>query len=334
MRDVARAAGVSAMTVSNTFKYPERVQPETRQRVLEQALELGYVPNLMAGNLAAGESRVIGGTIPSIRNSSFYKYVLGMQRAVSEHGYKLVLMLADTMAQERAAVEALIGLRVAGLVLVGTDHDRLTVSLLGKVGLPVVESWTRGPVMDMGVGFDTSEATRQAVRLLLREGRRRVALIIHDGPASRRFVERIPAFQEEMARAGLSGDLVHAVPVSDGFGSGAAALDALLASAPDLEAVICPTDIVAAGVVFECQRRGIQVPKQLAVAGWGDYEIGREMTPQLTTICPRSEIMGSQAIELLVERVQGRIRGPRLADTGFTLIERASTQQVMAEAAT
>lgn len=325
MGDVARAAGVSPMTVSNTFRYPERVQEQTRLRVLDLARELGYVPNLVAGNLAAGESRVIGGTIPSIRNSSFYKYVLGMQQSVAKEGYKLVLMLADTMAQERAAVEALIGLRVAGLVLVGGDHDPATVTLLQKVDVPVVEAWTYGGAMDMGVGYDMAAATRQAVGLLLRKGRRRIALIIHEGDGARRFTVRVPAFRNEMAQAGLPGDLVHAVHSTDGFGAGPTALAALLDRAPDLEAVICPTDVVAAGIVFECQRRGITVPGQLAVVGWGDYELASELTPQLTTIGPNAEEMGAKAIDLLMQRVQGGAVEDPYVDTGFTLIERAST---------
>lgn len=325
MGDVARAAGVSPMTVSNTFRYPERVQEQTRLRVLELAAELGYVPNLVAGNLAAGESRVIGGTIPSIRNSSFYKYVLGMQQAVARNGYKLVLMLADTMAQERSAVEALIGLRVAGLVLVGNEHDPATVTLLHKVDVPVVEAWTHGGAMDMGVGYDMAAATRHAVRLLLRRGRRRIALIIHEGDTARRFTVRVPAFRAEMAQAGLPGDLVHAVQSTDGFGAGPPALAALLERAPDLEAVICPTDIVAAGILFECQRRGIGVPGRLAVAGWGDYELASELTPQLTSIGPNAEEMGAKAIDLLLGRIQGRAGDPPQVDTGFTLIERAST---------
>nr|WP_246175138.1 LacI family DNA-binding transcriptional regulator [Paracoccus limosus] len=325
MGDVAQAAGVSPMTVSNTFKYPQRVQEQTRLRVLASAHELGYVPNLVAGNLAAGESRVIGGTIPSIRNSSFYKYVLGMQQAVNLQGYKLVLMLADTIAQEREAVETLIGLRVAGLVLVGNEHDPATVSLLRKVDVPVVESWTHGDAMDMGVGYDTAEATRRAVRLLLARGRRRIALIIHEGGAARRFTERVPAFRDEMARAGLPGDLVQSVQITDGFGAGPVALGALLARAADLEAVICPTDVVAAGILFECQRRGIAVPDDLAVAGWGDYEVSSEMTPQLTTIGPNAAEMGTEAVDLLIRRVQGQPIRNRLVDTGFTLIERAST---------
>ena len=101
------------MTVSNTFRYPHRVQEETRKHVLRVAAELGYIPNHAAGNLASGQSRVIGAVIPSIKNSSFYNYVRGMQDEVAKTGYQLILKLADTSAQEMAAIRTYIGLRVA-----------------------------------------------------------------------------------------------------------------------------------------------------------------------------------------------------------------------------
>lgn len=328
MTDVAVAAGVSPMTVSNTYKYPERVQEQTRLRVLECAAELGYVPNIAAGSLAAGESRVIGGTIPSMRNSSFYKYVLGMQRGANAQGYKLVLMLADTIEQERSAIEALVGLRVAGLVLVGTEHAPDAMTLLERAGIPVVESWTLGGAMDLGVGYDTAAATRALVRLLLKDGgRRRIGLIVHEGVGSRRFLDRVPAFRAELAAAGLDDGLVHFAQETDGFGAGPRALDALLQRAPDLDAVICPTDIVAAGILFECGRRGIAVPERLAVAGWGDYELAQELTPQLTTVHPNAGEMGAAAVDLLIRRGQGTVPTGYAIDTGFEIVERASTRR-------
>ena len=324
MGDVARAAGVSPMTVSNSYRYPERVQEQTRRRILDLAAELGYVPNLAAGSLAAGQSRVIGGAIPSMRNSSFYRYVLGMQHAVAEVGYKLVLMLAEGIEQERQAVQTLVGLRVEGVVLVGNEHHADTARLLSKTDTPVVESWALEDAMDMCVGYDTAEATRALVRLHASEGRRRIALVVYEGSVSRRFKERIPAFEQQMSAFGLESDLVQHVQETDGFGAGPRALDALLRRAPDLDAVICPTDIIAAGVVFECGRRGIGVPDRIAVSGWGDYEIASEMTPGLTTIQPNAWEMGEMAIRMIAGRTGGVESPAAVADTGFDVLRRAS----------
>ncbi|WP_246301796.1 LacI family DNA-binding transcriptional regulator [Mycoplana rhizolycopersici] len=324
MQSVAAAAGVSPMTVSNTFRYPERVQEETRQKVLRIAAELGYVPNYAAGNLASGQSRVIGAVIPSIKNSSFYNYVRGMQDAVASEGYELILKLADTQRNETAAIETFVGLRVAGIALVGDEHEEQALRLMRKTGVPVVEAWVQDAPFDMAVGFSTYEATRALVDLLLESGRRHIGFIGYAGAASRRFKQRMPAFRERLAAYGLRSDLVHLVDETDGFGAGPKALEGLFRLDPDLDALLCPTDIVAAGVVFECGRRGWRVPEQIAVVGWGDYEIASEITPALTTLQPNTYQMGQAAMRMIVERVKGDESAGKIMDTGFEVLRRDS----------
>ncbi|TKT75920.1 LacI family transcriptional regulator [Aquamicrobium sp. LC103] len=324
MQDVAKAAQVSPMTVSNAYRHPHRVQEATRLRILEIALELGYVPNLSAGHLAAGKSRVIGGTIPSVKNSSFYQYISGLQEGVAEHGYKLILMLADTPEQEMEAIETLIGLRVAGIVLIGNEHEPASIDLLSKSHIPLVETWLLDDAIDMAIGYRIDRAMREVCRHLVAKGRRRIGLIGYDSPASRRFNERPPIFREEMALAGLRSDLIYHVEEAHGFGSGPHALEALLAIDPQLDAVICPTDIVAASVIFECGRRSLSVPGQIAVVGWGDYEIATAMNPALTTVKPQPWHMGNGAVAMLVDRHETGRKNGRSVDTGYLLVARDS----------
>ncbi|WEX08906.1 LacI family DNA-binding transcriptional regulator [Chelativorans sp. AA-79] len=323
MQDVAQAAKVSSMTVSNAFRHPHRVQEATRLKVLEAAFELGYVPNLAAGHLAAGKSLVIGAAVPSVRNSSFYKYVTGLRDGCDAHGHKLIVMVADTLQQEREAVETFIGLRVAGIVLIGNDHDPSTIDLLGKSSIPLVESWLLGEPLDMAIGYRIDEAVRAACRHHIAAGRRRIALVGNDSPGTRRFKERPPVFREEMRKAGLPEHLIVDVDEPHGFSSGRQALDALLALEGAVDAVICPTDVVAASMVFECTRRGIDVPGQIAIIGWGDYEIASTISPSLTTVKPHPWEMGNGAIAMLMEHNSAEIRH-RTVDTGFGLIVRES----------
>lgn len=324
MQLVAAAAGVSPMTVSNSFRYPARVQEETRQRVLQVAAELGYIPNHVAGNLASGQSRVIGAVIPSIKNSSFYKYVRGMQDTVAEHGFELVLKLADSLQQETSAIQTFLGLRVAGIALVGDEHEAEAVDLMRKMGLPVVESWVHSRPLDMAVGYSTAAATRAMVDLLIDAGYYRIGFVGYAGAASHRFTERIPAFQERLAARGLPADLIYLVDEADGFGAGPKALEALHRLDSTIEALLCPTDIVAAGVLFECGRRGWKVPERIAVAGWGDYEIASEITPGLTTLQPNAYEMGQGAMKMIIERVAGNSATGSVVDTGFHIIKRDS----------
>ncbi|MGK6317274.1 LacI family DNA-binding transcriptional regulator [Neorhizobium sp. DT-125] len=324
MQSVAAAAGVSPMTVSNTFRYPERVQGETRRRVLQIAAELGYVPNHAAGNLASGQSRVIGAVIPSIKNSSFYNYVRGMQDHVATEGYQLILKLADTLSQEASAIRTFVGLRVAGIALVGNEHENDVLTLLRKTGVPVVESWVHHDPFDMAVGYSTANATRAITNLLIGRGYRRIGFVGYQGDVSHRFTERVPAFREAMEEAGLASERVFLVDQTDGFGAGPKALEGLCRIDPKLDAIICPTDIVAAGVLFECGRRGWKVPERLAVAGWGDYEIASEITPGITTVQPHAYEMGQHAMSLIIQRTTGNSRQNTIIDSGFHIVRRAS----------
>jgi LacI family gluconate utilization system Gnt-I transcriptional repressor len=322
MSDVAHAANVSPMTVSNAFRYPERVQEETRLRVLEVAATLGYLPNMSAGHLAARKSRIIGSTLPSLKNASFYQYITGLQDEANARGHKVVFMLTDTLEQELEAVHAFIGMRVTGIILIGNEHKAATVDILRKARVPTVETWLLHDPVDRAIGYDIADAIRTACRRHINAGRRRIGLISNDDPASRRFRERPPVFREEMCRAGLRDDLVVNVTEPHAFEAGPAALEELLALDANLDAVICPTDIVAAGVLWDCARRGISVPERLGIIGWGDYEIAQAVSPKLTTIKPNPMEIGVGAVRLLLD---GAGDGETTkVDTGYSLIERES----------
>jgi len=324
MHDVARAAGVSPMTVSNAFRYPERVQARTREAVLNVAAELGYVPNLSAGLLAAGQSRVIGAVLPSIRNSSFYHYTMGLKSAAAERGLEVITMIAETPQEEMRAVQTLLGLRVAGLVLVAGAHVAALRGLVEKSGVAVVESWAPpGESIGQGVGYDVGAASAELTRHVIASGRRRIGFVNFSGGTAQRYSLRLPAYSREMFVAGLRDDCVLDIREADGFGAGAQIVDALLGMDRRIEAILCPTDVVAAGAIFECTRRGLKVPEDIAIAGWGDYDIGRQISPRLTTIAPFSNEIGKNAVELLLTDSE-EVAVPDLARTRFQLLVRDS----------
>lgn len=323
MQDVAREAGVSAMTVSNAFRYPDRVQDKTRETVLSVASEMGYVPNLSAGLLAAGQSRTIGAVLPSIRNSSFYHYTMGLRAAASEQNLELITMIAETPEDEMRAVQTLLGLRVAGLVLVGGEHMPGLRQLVERAGVPVVESWALGQPIGRGVGYDVEAASARLTRHVIEAGRRRIGFVNYMGGQAQRYSMRLPAFRQEMFRAGLRDDYIMHIHAADGFGAGVQIVDTLLAMEPQLDAILCPTDVVAAGAIFECRRRGLDVPGEIAVAGWGDYDIGRQISPSLTTIRPFPDLIGRNAITLLLaDEDDPDLAG--LSQTRFSLLVRES----------
>ena len=319
MQDVARRAGVSPMTVSNCFRYPDRVQDKTRKAVLRVAADLGYVPNMSAGLLAAGSSRVIGAVLPSMRNSSFFNYSAGLRRAAAARGHEVITMIAESPEEEFSAVQTLLGLRVAGLALVAGPHAPDLRRLLDRSGIPVAESWGAEEAIGCGVGYDVGAASRALTRHLIAQGRRRIGFVDISGGGGLRYSMRLPAFRQEMFAAHLSDALVLTVHAADGFGSGARILNEFLTREPRLDAILCPSDVVAAGAIFECTRRGMSAPGEIAVAGWGDYDIGRQLSPSLTTIAPFSDEIGLATVAALLEGT-----GPGLVRTRFALELRES----------
>ncbi|GAA5234432.1 hypothetical protein GCM10025795_26970 [Verticiella sediminum] len=127
-----------------------------------------------------------------------------------------------------------------------------------------------------------------------------------------------------MREAGVRADLVAFVDESLGFAAGKATLDQLLRLESELDAVFCVTDVLAAGILFECARRDLRVPQQLAVAGFGDYEIASEISPKLTTVRTRSYEIGVSAADLLVGTLRGEPDIPKVRDVGYELVLRES----------
>jgi LacI family gluconate utilization system Gnt-I transcriptional repressor len=325
MLDVAKVAGVAPMTVSNCYRAPSRVHPETLAKVMVAAKKLGYVRNLMAGGLASGRSQVVGVVVPSLQNSNFAQTIQGLQDRLQELDYHLMLAVASTPEREKASVRTFVERRVDGIVLTGVDHDTSTVHLLRSAGMGVVETWSlRGPFIDMGVGFSLYDAARDMAALMVERGYRRIGFAGFKPATTERFHERQRGFQDAMKAAGLRSDLLAFADQSAGFAAGRITLEALLAQEPKLDGMFCVTDILAAGAVFECARRGWSVPGRLGIAGYGDYDIASELSPKLTTVSTPSYEMGVAAADMLVNRLSGSGARERVREVGYSLAVRDS----------
>ncbi|MGJ3265314.1 MAG: LacI family DNA-binding transcriptional regulator, partial [Salinarimonas sp.] len=146
MTEVAAAAGVSPSTVSLYFRRPKSVSPAARAAIAQAVSELGYVPNLVAGGLAAASSRVVSLIVPSVRNAFFAETVSALEAALAPQG--LQVMLGHTeydLAREEALVRAALAWAPAAIVLTGLEHAPDTRALLQRARVPVVEMWERGP---------------------------------------------------------------------------------------------------------------------------------------------------------------------------------------------
>ncbi len=327
MSDVAKIAGVSTITVSRLLRDPASVSDELAARIRVAIERLGYVPNLMAGGLAAAKSRIVGVVVPSIRNAFFAATVDALAARLDARGLAVLDASTDYDPQrEDTLIEAMLAWNPAALVLTGFAHGPRTAAILARVAVPVVEMWdVVGRPFDMAVGFDHNAAGRRTAAHLLSRGRRRVGIIGAILDKDTRAAARCAGVRDELARAGHAPAAWTDLKRPSNVGDGAAAFAAMLATPGGIDAVAFSNDVLALGALFECQKRGIRIPDDVALAGFGDLDFSAHCSPALTTLRPPREAIGAETARLLGERLDGGEPAAKTVDLGCMLIEREST---------
>jgi LacI family transcriptional regulator, gluconate utilization system Gnt-I transcriptional repressor len=328
MDEVARLADVSPSTVSLYLRKPDAVAAETGKRIANAVETLHYVPSFVAGGLAAASSKVAGVIVPSVRNAFFADTVANLQDALAAEGLQLLLGHSEySLAQEEALVRATLSWSPAAIVLAGLEHNRATRQLLIGAQVPVIEIWELGErPIDMAVGFSHREVGRVAARHLQARGCKHIAFLGARMDQDGRARQRAEGYARVVAAHGAEPRVLDQ-PGTASPEAGAILLGRALDQHPGIDAVVCSNDLIALGVLFECQRRGIAVPDQLAVIGFGDLPFAAHCIPPLTSVRPPGGAIGRRVAELILRHLHdGSIpEHERIVDTGFDLIPRAST---------
>jgi LacI family transcriptional regulator, gluconate utilization system Gnt-I transcriptional repressor len=328
MADVARLAGVSPMTVSRAFKTDSSVSSATRDAILKAADDLGYVFDSTASSLRSQRTDFIAVTIPSINNANFAETVRGLSEGLKARGLQILLGYTDyDMAEEERLIEQFLRRRPEAIVVTGGRHTPRARRMLENAGIPVIETWDlpEDPIGHV-IGFSNAGAVRGMVDHFVARGLRRIAFIGGDTSRDTRGADRRTGFIAAMQAQGLDATRLIAAgvpPIS--MREGAEAMGRLLDTLPDTEAVICVSDLSAFGALTECQRRGIDVPGRLWIAGFGDYEIAGIAVPALTTINPFPREIGARAADLILDVLDGRQDAPARIVISPELLIRGST---------
>ena len=329
MHTVAQMAGVSAMTVSRALKSDAAVSKETRDRVLEIVRQVGYVPDASARVFATRRSGFVAALVPSLNNSNFADTVHGMSEVFDVAGVQM--LLGDTeysLSREEDLIRAFLQRRPEAIILTGGVHSEATRDLLASADVPIVETWDlpEHPLGDV-VGFSNEEAGAAMVRYLYERGRRRIGFIGGKTSFDTRGAERRAGFKQATRSLRLPSDriiLVGKPPVT--MAQGADALEAMLSRWPDVDAIMCVSDLSAFGVLAECQRRGVDVPGRIAIAGFGDFDVARCCHPRLTTIAVDCTAIGRSAAEAALAALDARNKGetqkPRTVTIPFRVVAR------------
>ncbi len=306
LSDVARSAQVSTATVSRSFNEPDKVSPEIRERVLQAARSLAWIPNAAGRALASSRSHIVGIVIPTLDDEIFASQVAGMQARLAQHGMTLFIGCSNYEPQEGLRqVRAMMTRGVEALAVVGEAHPPALFAELRAHGVPYVVTYGWRPDgRHPAIGFDNHAAFVRITEHLLGLGHRRFGAIFQPSGNNDRVTARIAAVRDTLRRHGvpLEPGRLHEVP--RGIEGGRVGLRALAGSDPPT-AIICGNDHLALGVLLEAAELGLRVPRDLSVTGFDDVALAAQFRPTLTTMRVDTGRIGRLAADYILARING-----------------------------
>jgi LacI family transcriptional regulator len=324
IKEVAREAGVSVATVSRVFNEKGPIREETRQRILEVALRLGYAPNATARSLITKKTGTLGVLLPDLYGEFFSEVIRGIDLAARRSGYHILVSSSHSDRSEVEAVLRALRGRVDGLIVMSPEADAraLEANLPGTLPLVLLNCPVEGAAFD-SINIDNYGGAAAMVRHLAALGHRRIAHV-RGAAGNNDAWERLLGYRETLqAAAPEARELVIEGDFSED--SGYRAGREILGLAPRPTAVFAANDATAIGLLSAFQEAGIRVPDDIAVAGFDDIPIARFLTPPLTTVGVAIADLGARAIQRLLEAMShgdGRERQHAVLPT--TLVIRGS----------
>lgn len=324
LKDVARLAGLSPITVSRALHNPKMVHPDTIARVKEAASAIGYIPNMLAGSLASKRSQLIAAIVPQLSNSMFAETVQGLNDELAAHGYQLLLSVSNYSQQtEEDVLTAILSRQPDGIVLTGINHHPAVRKKLLAMGVPVVETWDLTPTpVDIAIGFSHERIGEKVARYLLDKGYKRIASICG---ADARATLRRTALETELRRHGVEPLGYDEVTPPTTLALGRKGMRALLDAGHDPDAVVCSSDVLAHGALIEATARGIAVPERLGIMGFGDFDFAAHTSPAISSVHVDKRAIGTRAAKCLIAKIEGKALKGNVIDVGFHLVERETT---------
>lgn len=328
VRDVARAAQVSVGTVSNVLNRPDRVSPEIVERVRAAIEQLGFVRNDAARMLRAGRARTIGLAVLDLRNPFFTEVARGAETRAGTDGLSVLVANSDQeRARELTHLELFAEQRMLGALVSPVDDDTAALQRIAERGLPVVLVDRLSVDQQLpSVSVDDVAGGRMAAQHLLGTGRTRLAFV--GGPVSlRQVADRLDGAQQAVAAApGATLEFIgtSALTVDQGREAGARIADRSPQDRPT--ALFAANDQVAVGLMQSLVMSGrVAIPQDIALIGYDDIDFAASTIVGLSSVHQPAQLLGSTAVELLLDRANCPDQAPRQVVFTPELVVRAST---------
>ncbi|OZI79983.1 LacI family DNA-binding transcriptional regulator [Bordetella genomosp. 2] len=333
IHDVAALAGVSSVTASRYFNTPHKVSPKLRARIDAVIADTGYMPSQVARRLASTQGGPVGAVMQNVSSPTFAELVRGMSETLDAQGLQLLLANSEySVDTEARAVRALAGWHPSGLILTRGDHAPAIETLLQSLRIPVVEAWE---ILDgrpyHQVGFAQRDVGRMLAGHFLQQGARRIRFALSGAQHDTRAARRAQGYAEAMQQAGLDADIARADETDD-YAAGIAHI-ARFAQEPAgrrPEAIVFAHDHLAIGALLRAPAFGVSIPRDCAVAGFGDVPLAGIVEPGLTTVRTRPYEIGRQAARALLAAMQAAPEeaiGPTVHSVPCELVVRDSSSR-------
>ncbi|RPF31585.1 LacI family DNA-binding transcriptional regulator [Streptomyces sp. TLI_185] len=328
IQDVAKAAGVSPMTVSNVINDHPNVRPATREKVLEAMARLDYRVNVAARNLRKGRTGTIGLAVPEVDSAYYGLLAAAIIAAASRRGLRVSIEQTASRDNELDALSLSRNRLYDGLILSAAGMGQGDAERL-RVDHPVVILGDRifGAPVDH-VAMPNFDASHAATRHLIERGCRRIAIVCGAVEEVDTSSLRITGYRKALEDAGLSADRALVQQVDRlGMREGAERARKMAKSGLDFDGVFCVTDALAMGVLRGLADVGTRVPDQVKVIGFDNVSESEFFIPSLSSVDPDHDGMAERAVDLLIRRIEQTQPPARHQDVvgGFSLVIREST---------
>ena len=333
IHEVARHAGVSPMTVSRVVNGETNVREATRAKVAASIKALRYSPNLAARSLAGADSARVGLLYSNPSAAYLSEFLVGSLEQASLSGCQLVIEKCDGPDSERAAIKRLASTGADGIILPPPLCDSVeSLQAVLAADLPTVVVATGHPAPEFSaISINDFEAARMMTRRLISLGHTRIAFIIGH-PNQTASEQRYKGFLAGMEEAGLE---VGPKQVAQGYftyRSGLEAAEILLRVPKKPTAIFASNDDMAAATVAVAHRMGLDIPRDLTIAGFDDTPLATTVWPALTTVRQPIAQMAQEAVKLLLDQIRRKRAGeePKVVHKllDFTLVPRESTARL------
>jgi DNA-binding LacI/PurR family transcriptional regulator len=307
LKDIALRLGLSVKAVSMGVNGTGRLGKETRQRILDTAREMNYMPNVAARGLVNKRSYLVGVILPYMNTSFFSNIIAGIERVTEEHDISILLGNSNgSLEFERRTFERLFMRKVDGIIVYPREelHDFYIAA-----GLPMVQVMNYLPGLgDHFVVVDNCAGAKMAVCHLLEQGHRNIGMITHDAESGEIRL-RHAGYEAAMREAGITvkSEWLVDMPLPENTTASEKVMQKLLAQAPELTAVFAASDYAALGALRIVLEAGKRIPNEFALIGFDNLEIAaQQVLYPLSTVAQPKEEIGVLAGQLMVDVIGGR----------------------------